>query len=141
MYFRRIILSICTLVISTPALSSSLQGKWFSSASYQEGVLCWVNERRADGTYRVSFLFATPSGIKRHSEEGTWFFSNNLYATATNIINGESVDPSDRRLREVYKVLRLEDDCFKYSDIGSEAVFEVVRVSDDFAITDNCPSF
>ena len=129
-----------TLLIATSALAQSLEGKWLGQASPQAGAACWTNERRSDGTYEVNFLAVTPSGNKRHREEGTWFSSNGLYATVTHRINGEDADPANRRLREIYRVIELNDSRFVYADLGSETRFIVTRVPNDFSLTNSCPS-
>ena len=125
--------SLGVLLLCAPAFAQSLEGKWLGQASPQAGTACWINERRADGTYEVNFLLVAPTGTKRHREEGTWFLSNGLYATITHRINGENANPADRRLREVYRVIELNDTRFVYADVGSGAQFTVTRVPSNFS--------
>lgn len=131
---------VLALTCSVPAaFSQSLTGKWYGSASPQSGTMCWVNERRSDGTYVVNFLVDRDGKLRRHREEGTWFLSNGLFATLTQRINGQPTDPKERRYRDVYRVVELTPKRFSYADIGSDAQFSVERVPDSFELGDACP--
>ena len=119
--------------------AQSLSGKWFGSASPQGGVTCWVNERRSYGMYELNFIITRDGSIRRHREEGTWFHANGLYASVTQKINGAPTDPSDRRFRDVYRVVELTAMQFRYADIASGKEFVVERVADNFTLGDLCP--
>ena len=121
------------------AIAQSIIGKWFGSASPQDGIACWVNERRANGTYEINFLILRDGRIRRHREEGTWFQANGLYATLTQKVNGQSTNPQERRCREVYRVIELTASRFKYADIGAPMEFSATKVSDSFTLGEACP--
>lgn len=138
----RLLSAIALLVLgsSNPASAQSLVGKWLGQSSTQEHVRCWLNHRRADGTYDITFLQISSSAPRRHFEEGLWLHSNGLYATITQRINGQATDSRDKGFREFYRVVQLDNERFIYSDLATGGQFQVTRVPDSFVLGDKCPS-
>ena len=140
MYRVRVTISLCGFIFAATASAQSLVGKWLGQKSVQEQVQCWVNHRRQDGTFELTFIQTSPSGLTRHIEEGLWLYSNGIYATITQRINGKSVDLNDKDFREFYRVESLDKRQFIYSDISSKARFQATRVPDSFVLENKCPS-
>lgn len=137
--FASLALAALTCVGVNSAAAQSLAGKWFGSATQGGGIACWVNERRTDGTYEIYFVISREGTLRRHREEGTWFYANGLYATVTQRINGQPADPNDRKLREIYRVTELTARRVRYADIGSATEFTADRVPANFVLNDSCP--
>jgi hypothetical protein len=122
-----------------PAIAQSIVGKWLGLNSPQEWVKCWLNERRQNGTFEVTFLAAAPFGLRRQVEEGTWSFANGLYSTITTLIDGSKVNPGDPQFRDTYRVIELTGDRFVLSHIEKGWQFTAYRVTDSFALGQSCP--
>lgn len=131
---------ICALSWAAPLFAQTLIGKWLGQSSVQENVRCWVNHRREDGTYELTFLQDSAAAPRRHVEEGLWLHSNGLYVTITQRMNGGSVDLRDKEFREFYRIIKLDTEEFIYSEIATGAQFRVVKVSDSFTIGEKCPA-
>ena len=131
---------ILLLLFSGCASTSPLAGKWFGRNSLQDEVRCWVNHRRPDGTYELTFLLDSPSATRRHIEEGLWLHSHGVYATIAQKMDGKPVDLRDKRYREFFRIEVLDDQQFVYAEIATGARFRVSKVSDSFVLGNRCPS-
>jgi hypothetical protein len=138
---RLVLLALVALTCGSvnSAAAQSLAGKWLGAAAQDGAIACWINERRPDGTYDITFVISREGSLRRHREEGTWFYANGLYATVTQRINGRPTDPKDRKLREVYRVTELTARRVRYTDIGSATEFTAERVPDTFVLDGACP--
>lgn len=132
--------ALALILHSTVVWGATLDGKWLGIETGQERVRCWLESRRADGTYEITFLHTVPGGMKRHHEEGFWLHSNGMYATITQKINGEQLKTKERQYREVYRVESLDDKHFAYVDIPTGTRFRASRVPDNFVLGDVCPA-
>jgi hypothetical protein len=120
--------------------TSPLAGKWLGHSSVNFETRCWVNHRRPDGTYELTFLFDSSAAPRRIVEEGLWLHSHGVYATIAQKMNGQPIDLRNKFYREFYRIEVLDDQQFVYADIATGARFRVVRVPDSFVLGDRCPS-
>jgi hypothetical protein len=136
-----ILLLVFSGCASTGSTSTSpLAGKWLGRSSVQDEVRCWVNHRRPDGTYELTFLVDSPSAPRRLVEEGLWLHSHGVYATIAQKINGKPVDLRDKSFREFFRIEILDDREFVYAEIATGSRFRVIKVSDSFVLGNRCPS-
>ena len=119
---------------------SPLAGKWFGQNTVQFELRCWVNHRRSDGTYELTFLIDSSSAPKRIVEEGLWLHSHGVYATIAQKMNGTPIDLRNKFYREFYRIEVLDDQQFVYTEIATGARFRAVKVPDSFVLGDRCPT-
>src|ERR1043166_3466858 len=119
--------------------AQSIAGKWLGLNSPQQQVKCWLNERRRNGTFEVTFLSTAPFGLRRQVEEGTWSFADGLYSTITTHINGSKINSAHPQFRDTYRVIELTDDKFIYSHVEGGEQFSVYRVAVSFVLGQSCP--
>jgi hypothetical protein len=122
-----------------PLSAQSIVGKWLGLESPQQQVKCWLNNRRQDGTFDVTFLVAAPFGLRQQVEQGTWSFADGLYSTITTQIDGRTVNPADPQFRDTYRVIKLTEDKFVYSHIDGRQ-FPAYRMPDSFVLGQTCPA-
>ena len=105
------------------------------------GVRGWLIQRRADGTYTVTFKDEPSNGdIEVNQNIGLWGISGPVYFTIMQgWIEGDEIsqaDPADPYYYDAYKIIALQQDYFEYESFTTNNRFVVRRVSDDFSPSD-----
>lgn len=126
-------------VIGCAAVPSEnpLLGRWFGETSVPggDGIQKWLIERRADGTFTVTFrAYREGAAYRTQRERGRWAYSNGLYTTWTQFMGNTATDPTDRHFQDVYVVEGLRNGELAYRHIATDRRFRVIRVTDDFQL-------
>lgn len=121
---------------------SLMLGRWFGQQSTTEGgIRQQINERKKDGTYRVTFrLKNTASEITEDIEVGQWGLSGPIYfSTFTGSVkNGKlhPANPDSATHYNAYKILALDEEMFKYQSYTSKSVYTLKKVDANFKFPD-----
>lgn len=89
-------------------------------------------ERRADGTFRVTFRYIDGGQIKDQIETGSWSYKYPLYETCTLTVNGYPVDGTDGYYHDLYEVQSITKGKMVYKHFKTGQIFKCKRVADDF---------
>ncbi len=115
-------------------------GTWYGTQPLNNGgTYSWVVRRNIQGQYRVDGEVIEPTGeVKLQVEVGEWGIGGNIYFSVfKGWLYGDEFsasDPTDPINRDVYTILELNENVFKYKHVDSGNTFTVKRVADDFEI-------
>jgi hypothetical protein len=119
---------------------NTLCGKWYGKSNLEDNEKReWLVDRKNDGHYIIVFITIDQNGIREKTiEKGEWGLSGNIYFTIfkSQINNGEEVyaDPSDPINRDSYKILKLNNNLFKYKHLRTHGKYEVIKVDETFEL-------
>ena len=126
------ILLLC-LLLGACAHEPSLAGRWYGEDP-QPGpgaVTKRLTHRNADGTYTVVFRrYIGNQMVGQQTESGRWSFSNGMYVTLTQVMQGTAADPADRHFHDIYIVESFEGDEMTYRHVATGRRFKAKRVAD-----------
>ena len=119
---------------------NTLCGKWYGKSNLEGNEKReWLIDRKNDGSYITIFITIDQNGIRDKTiEKGEWGLSGNIYFTIfkSQIHNGYQfyADPSDPINRDSYKVLKLNNNLFKYMHLRTHVKYEVTKVNSTFEL-------
>ncbi|SPF45972.1 exported hypothetical protein [Syntrophobacter sp. SbD1] len=118
---------------------AQLVGTWFGDQPTKDGGrYMWISNRYNDGTYKAHFRITDASGKKMEKiEVGEWGVAGDIeFLIYKGDLQGDkvvNVDPTDPNNRDVYKILKLNDEIYEYELIDSDIKFTAKRVPVDFS--------
>jgi len=130
----------------TKAARARMMGNWYGEQFTKDGShQRWITKRAIDGSYVSVFEALNASGkLERQTEMGFWGIRYPIYFTAVQAFRiGSSIEPADTTdptLYDAYRVVKLDDQHFRYESYTSGTVFEMRRVPDDFTLDSSLPS-
>lgn len=130
------------LPVSARELRDSMVGNWLGEAPLKDGgTRKWLMQRKADGTYLVTFkLMPADKPEEIWHEVGFWGVSYPIYFSIMKgwvTENGiEPSDPSDPYFYDAYKIISVDSEKFKYKSFSSGNAFIIKKVSSEFSPND-----
>lgn len=121
-------------------LRTMLIGTWYGKQPLDGGgTYEFVNTRRTNATYSVTFRVTGPDGrAETHTETGHWGASADHFYTTFKAFEKdgtlEYVNPMDTKNYDVYEVLDLDSDEMTYRHLASGTVFTAKRVDEGFKL-------
>lgn len=111
-----------------------LVGRWHGQAMTDDGVHCWVSERRADGSFTTEFIAQDGREFHGYTQQGTWSASGTRFTTVIRAVDGDAVPPE----RIDYRLLDVRADAIVYVHAETGDEFRVRRVSAAFRLPPKC---
>ena len=116
-----------------------LVGRWYGETVEDGNFRQWINERRADGTFRVEsqmFVGCSPSGVQ--VERGTWRYADGRLLAITTHVNEKPTNTRDKRFRDWYEVANLTATGADYVHERTGEHYTARRVSPNFEFPSSC---
>lgn len=119
---------------------NALCGKWYGKSNLENNEKReWLMDRKNDGSYIITFITIDESGNRDKTiEKGEWGLSGRIYFTIfkSQIHNGSEIiaDASDPTNRDSYKVLKLNNNLFRYKHLRTKGKYEVIKVNEGFEL-------
>jgi len=115
-----------------------LSGKWFGSQPIKDGgVRQEIMERSPQGTYKITFRVYDKEGKhQEQTEAGHWGVSGPVYFTSfRGWVKGKEfnpANPSDPYNYDAYRIIKLNNEVFKYEHFTQKGTYIIKKVSNDF---------
>ena len=117
---------------------NNMVGTWYGSQRTKDGgTYNWIIKRNTQGLYRLEGKIVKPTGLTNtENEVGEWGVGKSIYFSIYKgkVIDGKVVpsNPADPYNRDIYTVLELTKDSFRYQHIDSGELFHLKKVANDF---------
>ncbi len=115
----------------------NMVGNWYGERTLDDGgTYYWIIRRNVVGQYQLEGKVIDPYGREKvQIEVGEWGVGGGIYFTIFKgwVKDGQFVpnDQSDPYYRDVYKIIELNEESFKYKHLDSGRTYTVEKVADD----------